>query len=345
MALRLQSGSRTTANTVFPQVGLAGSPERWHHVDHAKSTIRMAKIKFIRKYPILVFVVLTFFISHVLNPIVVELLHILLPNFSFDFPEAGLSERSLINQYGGSIAAVIITLSLYGVHGLISILRFSRIRRRTIFWLFTSLVLPLFMIILSYCLAGISLMSLLTILQKNWSFYLLIIAGFVLSAGLAEEFGWRGFLLPQLLKTQKPLTATFIIFVIVSLWHFPALLAGWKNEPLLPWILLSFSVAVIHSWLFFKSGANLWVVVLFHACFDTQYSFYSRYIPDNIVPNNPFHQGWIYTILYCLLAFVIILTTKGSLGYDSSDFNLSRYFETKKRERPTEVLRHVKPES
>ena len=301
----------------------------------------MAQSKFIKKYPILVFVVLTFFISHVLNPIIIELLHILLPNFSFDFPEGGLNEKSLLAQYGGTIAALVITLNLYGVQGLKSILRFSRIRQRTIIWLMTSLVLPLFIIILSYWLAGISLTSLLTILQNNWSFYFLIIAGFIVSAGLAEEFGWRGFLLPQLLKTKKPLTATFIIFVIVSLWHFPALLGGWKNEPILPWVIFSFSIAVVHSWLFFKSRANLWVVVLFHACFDAQYSFYSRYIPDNIVPNSPFHQGWTYTLLYSSLAFGIILTTKGNLGYDSSAFNLDRYFGTKNKERPTEVLRRV----
>ena len=301
----------------------------------------MAKSKFIKKYPILVFVVLTLFISHVLNPIIVELLHIFLPNFSFDFPQAGLSEKSLINQYGGTIAALVITLNLYGVQGLKSILRFSRIKQNTIIWLMTSLVLPLFMIILSYWLAGINLTSLLTILQNNWALYFLIIAGFIVSAGLAEEFGWRGFLLPQLLRTQKPLAATFIIFVIVSLWHFPALLGGWKNEPLVPWALLSFSIAVVHSWLFFKSRANLCVVVLFHACFDAQYSFYSRYIPDNIVPNSPFHQGWTYTLLYSLLAFVIILTTRGNLGYDSSTFSLDHYFESNKNERAIKVLRHV----
>jgi uncharacterized protein len=293
----------------------------------------MAKIRFVKKYPILVFIVLTFIISHVVNPIIVELLRILIPNFSFDIPEAQLNERSLINQYSGTIAALFITLSLYGVHGLKSMLRFSRIRRNTIIWLFTSLVLPLFIIIISYCLAGISLTSLLAILQNNWAYYFFIIGGFMLSAGLAEEFGWRGFLLPQLLKTQKPLVATFITFVIVGFWHFPALLAGWKNEPILPWVLLLLPITVVHSWLFFKSGANLWVVALFHACFDAQYSFYSRHIPDNIVPNIPFHQGWTHIILYCLLASVIILTTRGSLGYDSSTFSLDRYFETKKDER------------
>jgi len=284
----------------------------------------MAKNSFVSKYPIIVFVLLTFFISHVLNPVVIELLRILFPDFSFNFSAAQLNERSLINQYGGTIAALLITLRLYGVHGLRSMLRFSRITSQTAFWLLTGVLLPLIMILLSYYLAGASLGALLTILQHNFLFYFLVIAGFIVSAGLAEEFGWRGFLLPQLLKTQKPLTATFITFFILSIWHFPALLAGWKNEPVLPWLILSLAIAIVHSWLFFKSKGNLLVVIIFHACFDAQYSFFSKFVTS--VSNIPFHQGWTYIILYCLLSLVIVVITKGKLGYNKENLNLRMYF-------------------
>ncbi|MBD0296601.1 MAG: CPBP family intramembrane metalloprotease [Flavisolibacter sp.] len=288
-----------------------------------------------KNYSVLVFVILTFLISHVVNPIIVELVRILFPSLSFDFPAAQLNERSLINQYGGTLAALLVTIKLYGMDGLKSMLRFSRITVQTAPWIGMSVLFPLIMILLAYALAGIHLSVLLAVLMDNWPFYLLIIGGFILSAGLAEEFGWRGFLLPQLLKTCKPLTATFITFLIVSLWHFPALLSGWKGEPVMPWIILSFPIAVVHSWLFFKSRGNLWVAIVFHACFDAQYSFYSHYIHDDSVPNIPFHQGWTYIVLYCWVAFLIIVFTKGSLGYDSSTLNLNKYFGEKKHERPT----------
>jgi uncharacterized protein len=293
------------------------------------------KSNFVGKYPIIGFVLLTFFISHVLNPIIVEFLRILFPDFSFDFAAARLNERSLINQYGGSIAALLITLRLYGVHGLKSMLRVSRITIQTAFCLLSGVLLPLIMILLSYYFAGVSLGALLTILQHNFPFYVLIIAGFILSAGLAEEFGWRGFLLPQLLKTQKPLTATFITFFILSLWHFPALLAGWKNEPVLPWLILSLAIAIVHSWFFFKSKGNLLVVIIFHACFDAQYSFFSKFVTG--VSHIPFHQGWTYIILYCLLSLVIMITTKGSLGYNKANINLSTYFGEGEHGRPTQA--------
>jgi uncharacterized protein len=300
----------------------------------------MTKHGFVHKYPIATFVLLAFFISHIFNPLIVELLHSIFPRFTFNFPEAGLNERSLVNQYGGTIAALFITVKLYGTAGLQSIFLYSRIKTKTIPWLLASIFLPLIMIFLSYFLAGVQVGALLTILQEHLSFYLLIIAGFVISAGLAEEFGWRGFLLPQLLKRTQPLTATFIVFVIISLWHFPALFIGWKGEPVLPWVILSFCIAVVHSWLFFKSNGNLWVIILFHACFDAQYSFYSRFINDEHLPNTPFHQGWSYIILYCLLAFIIIVATKGRLGYDSQTINLNKYFGERKHERPASVLQY-----
>lgn len=294
---------------------------------------------FVNKYPIIVFVLLTFFISHILNPIVVELLHVLFHNFSFNFPEAQLNERSIINQYGGTIGALVITLRLYGVHGLKSMLQSCSVTSQTSSWLMTAVLLPLIMILLSYYFAGVSMGALLTILQHNFLFYLLITAGFIVSAGFAEEFGWRGFLLPQLLKTQKPLIATLIAFAILSIWHFPALLTGWKNEPVWPWLILSLAITIIHSWLFFKSKGNLLVVILFHACFDAQYSFFSKFATN--VSNVPFHQGWTYIILYCLLSLVIVATTKGTLGYNKENVNLRTYFGEDEHKRPTQAIKHV----
>jgi|GEM_PF-2668474 len=287
----------------------------------------MIKVRgFIAKFPVISFILLTFLISHVINPIVVELVRILFPGFSFNFPEAQLNEKSLIAQFGPTIAALFLTVRLYGFRGLQCIMLFNKVTGTTTGWLFVALLLPLAMIILSYLSAGVSFDVLLMTLYDHWRSYVITIAGFIISAGLAEEFGWRGFLLPQLLKTANPLMATFIIFVVVSLWHFPALLAGWKSEPILPWTILSLAIAIVLSWLFFKSSGNLGVVILFHASFDAQYSFYSRFIADINIANVPFHQGWTYIILYCLLALTVIIWTNGNLGCDSLTWNRSFFW-------------------
>ena len=42
--------------------------------------------------------------------------------------------------------------------------------------------------------------DLLHILRTRWQLYLLVIGGFIVSDGIAEEYGWRRFLLPYLLR-------------------------------------------------------------------------------------------------------------------------------------------------
>lgn len=300
----------------------------FHQADYRMTSLRPSNEnkRFIRKYPIGTFIVLTFFITHVLNPIVVEGLHILFPGFSFSFPIAQLNHASLIAQYGPTLAAIFLVVKLYGGKGLRSTLRFSRLNGDQMVWLMVSVLLPLAMIVLSYSFAGVSLGVLYNTLSDNWQLYLLTIAGFIISAGLAEEYGWRGFLLPQLLRTLSPLKATILLFLILSLWHFPALLSGWKNEPLWPWLILSFSLAIIHAWLFFRSAGNLLVVILFHACFDAQYAFFSRFISGETLQNKPFHQGWSYVLSYAFLALLFIVITKGNLGYNRTKFDIDDYF-------------------
>lgn len=278
------------------------------------------------KHPILFFILLTFLVSHILNPVVVETFRIFIPGFSFSFPMSGLNERSILNQYGGTLVAVFLVIRLYGIGGLKSTLRHSKLNMGHARWLLISVFMPLFIILTSYCLAGVSLNDLLHILRAQWQLYLLVIGGFILSAGIAEEYGWRGFLLPQLLKTRSPLIATFIVFIVVSLWHFPALIGRWKDEPLIPWMILSVPIAITHSWLFFKSKGNLIVTILYHACFDAQYSFFSNFISATNIEHQPFHQGWTFIILNCIAGLAIIAATKGKLGFNAEDFSIGAYF-------------------
>lgn len=288
----------------------------------------MKKNNIIDRFPIAFFILLTFLISHLLNPIIVELVHMAFPDFKFSFPMSGLNNRSLVAQYGPTIAAIILVLRLYGTKGLKSTLRYSAPKISDLKWLMVSLIIPLSMILLSYRLAGVALHELAEILLGHWELYLLVIGGHIIASGLAEEYGWRGFMLPQLLNGRSPLMVAFLIYIIVCLWHFPALLAGWKNEPILPFLIIVLPITIIHCWLFFQSNGSLLAPIIFHAAFDAQYSFVSNFVSGDNLLNRPFHQGWTYITLYCLFALTIIILTKGSLGYDSLRFKTSDYFGT-----------------
>lgn len=57
-------------------------------------------------------------------------------------------------------------------------------------------------------------------LSKPVYMVLLFIPSMIIGGGL-EEVGWRGMLLPQLLKKISPLKSTLIVSIIWALWHVP----------------------------------------------------------------------------------------------------------------------------
>ena len=107
--------------------------------------------------------------------------------------------------------------------------------------------------------------------------YLGIVGAFMLwllTFGVGEEIGWRGFALPRLQQRHSALTATLLLGVAWALWHLPAffyrdtyvamgLVAGF------PLVLLSILAAsIIFTWLYNSTSGSLLMVILFHALFD-----------------------------------------------------------------------------
>ena len=96
----------------------------------------------------------------------------------------------------------------------------------------------------------------------------------LLTYGLGEEVGWRGFALPRLQKNHSALAASLILSLPWALWHLPAffyedtymamgLVAG------LPMLLLSvMAAAILFTWLYNSTRGSLPIVVVFHALFD-----------------------------------------------------------------------------
>ncbi|UJW85014.1 type II CAAX endopeptidase family protein [Devosia sp. SL43] len=92
-----------------------------------------------------------------------------------------------------------------------------------------------------------------------------------LMAGLGEEIGWRGFLLPRLQPRLGVLPAALVIGAIWGLWHLPADYIALKAYG--DWFIPAFLVngpivltahAIIMSWLWNRTGGNLLLIVLYH---------------------------------------------------------------------------------
>ncbi len=94
-------------------------------------------------------------------------------------------------------------------------------------------------------------------------------------AGLGEEFGWRGFLIPRLQKRHSALIASLIIGIAHSAWHLPLFLVegtaqyDWAREVGLPLAVLGYSVFVIAwaiqmTWVFNNTRGSVLLVAVVH---------------------------------------------------------------------------------
>ncbi len=100
----------------------------------------------------------------------------------------------------------------------------------------------------------------------------------LLTAGLGEEIGWRGYASSKMRETQGALKLSLVIGVIWSFWHLPLF---WFSEGgfmeyslaqeyglILAFILFASYIiilAILHGWIYFATNENLLMVVLFHA--------------------------------------------------------------------------------
>ena len=87
---------------------------------------------------------------------------------------------------------------------------------------------------------------------------------------LGEEIGWRGFLLPELVKVMPFRRAVITSGFIWALWHFPLILfGGYHGHSSMLYSLVCFTVVLVAisfplSWLRLKSG-EVWTCTAFHA--------------------------------------------------------------------------------
>ena len=139
-------------------------------------------------------------------------------------------------------------------------------------------------------------------------FLLFVLLGFLINT---EEIAWRGFALPHLQAGYGALLASLFIAVPEVLLHLPLF---WVQDSFyrsvgLGWF-TAFSVAAVfvYTYVFNRTKGSLLIVTLLHA----SQNAWSSLLSDN--SPRPFY----FTVaLFWVLALVLILTTKGRLGYSS----------------------------
>jgi hypothetical protein len=90
----------------------------------------------------------------------------------------------------------------------------------------------------------------------------------LLGGSLGEEIGWRGFLLPALLRRMRPLAAAVVLGVVWGLWHLPIdLAAGFGLHgvgAVVARVIFAVPLSILFTWFFLRSGGSMLVALLLH---------------------------------------------------------------------------------
>jgi membrane protease YdiL (CAAX protease family) len=107
-----------------------------------------------------------------------------------------------------------------------------------------------------------------------------------LFAGLLEESGWRGWLLPRLQQRWSPLIASLFVWLPWALWHAPLDFTGGVGRTWMSYIqvrvVFFIAISILLTWFLNRSGGSIVVAALFHASFNT-FPFVFPYSPPFLV--------------------------------------------------------------
>lgn len=236
------------------------------------------------------------------------------------------SGLALASVLSASMAGIIMTLVEDGRDGLKLMLRRLLIWRVGIgYWLFAFLFLLLaifFGSLLNPLFKGEPLS--LDNLQLTYAILPMFIIFFIV-AGLGQELGWTGFLMPRLQGRFSALTSSFLRAILSAIWHLPLLLyarlqhpaladfpyAGWIDQQgflvavgilflvfLVPW-------SIFFTWMFNNTRGSLLLVAVLHGS-EIWVAYWM--LSSGIDPAN-LDNYWGYGTILVLVAAVIVLRT------------------------------------
>jgi membrane protease YdiL (CAAX protease family) len=226
---------------------------------------------------------------------------------------------------GPLLAAVLVTAATEGRDGLRR-LRGRILRWRVgVQWYLVALLAPLAIWLAAYSavLEGTPLAA----LTRQPALLLTTFLPFVLMGlflpSLGEEPGWRGFALPRLQERHGPLLGTAILGALHGLWHLPASFTA-AIGPFTPttfatFVLTAVAATFLYTWVFNRTGGSVLLTMLLHGASNAASGLLNRLVPAELPLDGWLralvNQGWLNVIAFGLVALLLVVATRGRLGY------------------------------
>ena len=143
----------------------------------------------------------------------------------------------------------------------------------------------------------------------------------MVTTGLAEEPGWRDFALVRHQKLHGPLLGTLILGVLWAVWHLPMFLTDWGKglgganpQAIFTFVGFCLAFSFFITWIFNRTGESLPVAMLAHVSVNNFASVLLFAVFTNLDPADS-NILWTTMTGFVVLALVLIVATRGKLGY------------------------------
>jgi membrane protease YdiL (CAAX protease family) len=90
----------------------------------------------------------------------------------------------------------------------------------------------------------------------------------ILTFGIGEETGWRGFALPRLQKGRSALSATVILWLAWAFWHLPMFFYSYPLSILPGFLIGLLAGSITFTWLFNSTRGSVLITALWHGAFN-----------------------------------------------------------------------------
>ncbi len=138
----------------------------------------------------------------------------------------------------------------------------------------------------------------------------------------------RGFALPRLQARYSPVAASLILGTLHGLWHLPVLFTvNFGPLPLaniLPFMLTAALATVIYTWVYNRTGGSVLLAILLHASSNAASVWLGTLLEETGIGTSSegvaaylISSYWVNVIAYGLAALLLVIATRGRLGFTS----------------------------